>query len=65
MSVRFFGCIMTKNVGVGKNGQPQIWFIADGYQALELTGEKLNKMMSDVDTEVKQVYTKLHSLFRL
>ena len=58
---------ITKNVGVGKGGNPQIWIIPDGYPAVELTveaDERTKKMLSDVDIEVKAVYSKLHSLFR-
>ena len=57
---------ITKNVGVGKDGIPQIWVIPDGYPPLEmdLADERTKKMLSDVEIEVKSVYSKLHSLFR-
>jgi 20S proteasome alpha/beta subunit len=57
---------ITKNVGVGKGNQPQIWIIPDGYHPdeMDFEDEQTKKMITIVDAEVEAVYTKLHSLFR-
>jgi hypothetical protein len=55
---------VVEGVGVGKNLQPQVWFIADGEQPREIIDSDLLLLMNDVNKELALLSGKLHSLFR-
>ena len=56
---------ISEGIGVGSQ-QPQVWFLPYvGEPTIrEIVGEELNKMVSEVDTQVKALQTQLHMLFR-
>ena len=56
---------ISEGIGVGSQ-QPQVWFLpyAGEPNIREILGEELNRMVSEVDTQVGALRTQLHRLFR-
>ena len=54
---------ISEDIGVGTE-EPQVWYISNENQIREVALVELAEMVTDVDTEVSKLRTKMHSLFR-
>jgi hypothetical protein len=55
---------LSKSVGVGKEGVPQVWAIFDGKQPTEVSGDTLTNFTNEVTKQAEEIYSKLNSIFR-